>query len=103
MQILTKVKFPIVFLLLCAQLGSTPVCAFSPVHFLLPPAAATFGETYQGSSGQTLFLIQDAHLNESAQLNLSSALETILGAEKLKYVFLEGGYGDVSLGFLSDT
>jgi hypothetical protein len=53
------------------------------------------------SSARTITLIQDAHTNDSAQLNLSSALERVLENDpKLQTVFLEAGTGDDSLSYL---
>ncbi|MEK7368795.1 MAG: hypothetical protein AABZ62_03940, partial [Planctomycetota bacterium] len=48
-----------------------------------------------------IYLLQDAHTNESGQYNLSKALDLILQKEKdLKYVFTEAGVGDNSLAYL---
>lgn len=50
--------------------------------------------------GRTLFLIQDAHTNESAQRNISKILNYLIEKEKITTVFLEAGTGDDSLSDL---
>jgi hypothetical protein len=52
------------------------------------------------SSTKTLYLLQDAHTNESAQRSIAAVLETLVHKEKLRYVFLEAGTGDDSLSDL---
>jgi hypothetical protein len=47
-----------------------------------------------------IILIQDAHTNDSAQMNLAHTLHTILPAEGIKHVFAEAAQGDVSLTYL---
>jgi hypothetical protein len=48
----------------------------------------------------TLYLLQDAHTNESGQINVAKTLDLILKNEKdIKYVFTEAGIGDNSLSF----
>ena len=48
-----------------------------------------------------IYLLQDAHTNESGQYNLAKALDIILEKEKdLKFVFTEAGVGDNSLTHL---
>ena len=48
-----------------------------------------------------IYLIQDAHTNESGQLNLAKTLDLLLKEEKdLKYIFVEAGTGDDSLSVL---
>ena len=79
--------------------------------------------TTQDSRPKTIYLIQDAHTNESGQRNVAKALDLILGQElrakgeglranspqpsalspsPIKYIFLEAGQGDDSLSFLRD-
>lgn len=72
------------------------------VRFKLPDSAATIVETYRSPSrnAATLILLQDAHTNESAQFNLARALEAILESERIRTVFVEAGFGDVSLSDL---
>ncbi len=53
-------------------------------------------------TNKTIFLIQDAHTNESGQMNVSKALDQIFDTYDLKYVFLEAGQGDESLSFLRE-
>src|SRR3989338_862481 len=47
-----------------------------------------------------LYLLQDAHTNESAQLNIAKSIESILQTENISMVFLEAGTGDDSLSDL---
>jgi len=55
------------------------------------------------STKKTIYLIQDAHTNESGQINISKTLDHILKQEpSITHIFLEAGYGDESLGFLRD-
>ncbi len=51
-------------------------------------------------AGKTIFLIQDAHVNESAQRSISEILANLIEKEKIKTVFLEAGTGDDSLSDL---
>ena len=71
------------------------------VHFKLPESVALIEDAYKvPGSSKTVILFQDAHTNESAQLNLARALDTVIKRQKVKYVFSEAGVGDNSLGFL---
>jgi len=51
-------------------------------------------------SFKTIYLLQDAHVNESAQKNIAKTLDHILQKEPVKYVFLEAGSGNDSLSVL---
>ncbi len=51
-------------------------------------------------SPPTLFIIQDAHANYSAQKNLAHILEFLITQHSLHYVFVEGGQGNVTLNEL---
>lgn len=71
--------------------------------FKVPVSAAVVEEVFfapRKSSGPTVILIQDAHTNESGQLNIARTLESILEQTSVRYVFLEAGSGDDSLDFL---
>ena len=95
------------------------------VSFVLPESVASIEDVYQApnviaseakqsmaeiasstssprnDNRKTIYLLQDAHTNESGQLNLSKALDLILKKEpSLKYVFTEAGVDDNSLSFL---
>ena len=72
------------------------------LDFNLPESVASIEDSWKGSdSNQTIFLLQDAHTNESGQINLAKTLDTLLKEEKgLKYIFVEAGVGDDSLSFL---
>ncbi len=93
------------------------------VSLELPETVASIEDSYLGhrspgtghqvtgsqSHNKTIYLLQDAHTNESAQYNLAKSLDIILKKEnselrtpssELKYVFTEAGIGDNSLAFL---
>ena len=71
------------------------------VSLSIPESIVTIEDAYKSPSDKTVYLIQDAHTNESGQLNLAKTLDHLLGQDKgLKYVFLEAGVGDNSLSFL---
>jgi len=64
---------------------------------VFPREIAEVQETFRGSSERTLYLLQDAHTNFSAQKNIASAIRQLVEKEKLRTVYVEGGFGDVSL------
>lgn len=70
--------------------------------FQISESMATIEDSWKGTSGsKTVYLIQDAHTNNSGQLNEAKALDTILQNEKdLRFIFSEAGAGDSSLSFL---
>src|ERR1700690_2276865 len=81
------------------------------VHIKLPESVAAIedawnaqdlGDKRQATSDKKLiYLLQDAHTNESGQINLSKTLDILLKEEKdLKYIFVEAGQGDDSLSLL---
>ncbi len=87
------------------------------VHLKLPLSIASVEEAfYAPGSDRLIYLIQDAHTNESGQLNLAKTLDILLSAEGqirrgsdggkeekgLKYVFAEAAVGDNSLSFLRE-
>ena len=61
-----------------------------------------FGRVVEVSprNDKLIYLIQDAHTNESAQKSIARILDTLIEKEKIKYVFLEAGTGDDSLSSL---
>ena len=67
----------------------------------IPESVATIEDAYKApNSNKTLILIQDAHTNNSGQLNVAKTLNLIFQKEPIKYVFLEAGSGYESLSFL---
>ncbi len=73
------------------------------LNIKLPESIARIDGSYKAPSGKkTVILFQDAHTNESGQINISKALDVILEKEKIKYVFLEAGTGNDSLSFLRE-
>ncbi|MBP9865381.1 MAG: HEAT repeat domain-containing protein [Candidatus Omnitrophica bacterium] len=79
--------------------------AVPQINFKLPDSVAVIEDGWTApatakNNGRTIILIQDAHTNDSAQMNLAHALHTILPAEKIRYVFTEAAQGDVTLSYL---
>ena len=73
------------------------------INFSLPESVAAIGDAYHRAGNQkTVILMQDAHTNESGQLNLAKALNIILEKEKISHVFTEAGHGDNSLSYVKD-
>lgn len=70
--------------------------------FKFPDSIATTEDSWKApDSKKTIYLLQDAHTNESGQINLAKTLDILLDKEKdLKYIFVEAGAGDDSLSFL---
>lgn len=71
------------------------------INFSLPQSVAVVDDAYK-APGDTklLILIQDAHTNDSGQMNVAKALSEILPKEKIDTVFTEADSGDVSLNYL---
>lgn len=70
--------------------------------YTIPSSIARVEDSYKApSSRKTVFLIQDAHTNESGQLNISRTLDLLLSREEgLGTVFAEGAAGNASLSDL---
>ncbi len=68
----------------------------------IPESEATIEDAWKGENSPfTIYLFQDAHTNESGQVNLAKTLDILFQEEKgLKYIFVEAGVGDDSLSFL---
>jgi hypothetical protein len=67
---------------------------------LIPESIATIEDSYKADSNKTIILIQDAHTNNSGQINVAKTLDLIFKKDPIKYVFLEAGSGNESLSFL---
>ncbi len=63
------------------------------------PSVAVVESRFEGK-GPAILLIQDAHTNPSAQLNIAKTLEDILKKSDVRQVFLEAGRGNLSLADL---
>ena len=74
-----------------------PVMEKPSIRLDLPRSIATAGEAYRGSGAKTIFLIEDAHTNESGQLNIAKTLDRIVPEQGVRFVFLEGAFGNNSL------
>ncbi|MFT5207700.1 MAG: hypothetical protein ACI9CF_001457, partial [Candidatus Omnitrophota bacterium] len=71
------------------------------INFVLPQSIGHIEDSYKApNSEKTIVLIQDAHTNASAQLNIAKMLDIILAEEDIDLVFLEAGNGDLSLSDL---
>ena len=72
------------------------------IHFKLSESIASVEDTYKApDSDKLVYLLQDAHTNNSGQINLSKTLDILLKEEKdLKYLFIEAGTRNVSLSYL---
>jgi hypothetical protein len=56
----------------------------------LPSSVALVDDRFSGNSGKSVILIQDAHTNESGQMNIARALERILPSQEIRLLFTEG-------------
>ena len=65
------------------------------LSFNIPESVALIQDTYKGSGGRTLVLIQDAHTNSSAQKNIAKAINLVFQKEKPKYVFWRRALGTI--------
>ncbi len=71
---------------------------FSDVSKLeIPYEHVSIKSFHKGSNGKTLIHIQDPHSNYSGQKNIAQTIERFVKRYGLKTVFVEGGYGDVTL------
>ncbi len=68
----------------------------------IPASAASIDDAWDAGGGEVVLLIQDAHTNESAQLNEAALLDALYAraGDLSSYVYLEAGSGDESLSFL---
>jgi len=83
----------------------TPPSLFGPkspqIQFRIPESIALIEDSYLAPNAtKTIFLMQDAHTNDSGQINLAKALEHILKGQAIQYVFTEAGEGDNSLSYI---
>ncbi len=71
------------------------------LKFGIPESIAVVDDSYLAEgSDKTIILIQDAHTNTSAQLNIARVLDIILSKQSITNIFLEAGEGDMSLSDL---
>jgi hypothetical protein len=83
-----------------------PLLANLPsTDFNIPSQYGTIKETFNApqvnQNGKPVIIqIQDAHCNYEAQMNLAKILDSLVNANKLKLIMVEGGTGDVNLNSL---
>jgi phosphomannomutase len=71
------------------------------INFRLPESVAVVDDSYKApGDSKLLILIQDAHTNDSGQMNVARALDEILPKEDINTVFTEADSGDVSVGYM---
>lgn len=79
---------------------------FFTVHFMpvlhaseifISPQLANTRESAQGSNGKTIVIVEEAHVVYNAQKALAEIIRDLVQNESLRYVFVEGGWDDVSL------
>lgn len=57
-------------------------------------------ESFQGTNGKSILLIQQAHVDYNAQKAISELLKNLIERESLRLILVEGGWGDVNLSYL---
>ncbi|MCA9395714.1 MAG: hypothetical protein KC649_00975, partial [Candidatus Omnitrophica bacterium] len=73
------------------------------LSFSIPESIATIDDSYDAGSGRPLiYLFQDAHTNDSGQMNTAHTLDLILKNENIDTVFSEAAQGANSLSFLKE-
>lgn len=73
----------------------------NPFSFSIPASVAQKSQPFiSADSDKSLILIQDAHVNESAQRNIAKILDIVSKKNKTTTVFLEAGTGNDSLSYL---
>ncbi|MBI3252399.1 MAG: hypothetical protein HYZ52_03645, partial [Candidatus Omnitrophica bacterium] len=111
---LKSISLALIFSLLCEQIAFAnpelkpiewPFRERPEIHFQFPASVARVEDAWvapRARHDDKLFiLIQDAHTNESGQINLAKALDIILQNEKgIRQIFVEAGNGNDSLSFL---
>ncbi len=73
------------------------------IDLKLPESIASVEDSWKApNSDRLVYLIQDAHTNESGQINLAKVLDILFSKDQIKYIFVEAGLGDNSLTFLRE-
>src|SRR3989338_29283 len=90
--------------------GLLKLAQFSPAVPKITESVAVIEDRYSATGGsafggkmrsqKTIYLIQDPHTNPSGQKNISKVVEQLLESESIDHVFVEAGFGDVSLNSL---
>ncbi len=83
------------FILLSFSSGTT----FS-AEVQIPAEWGHISEKIQGTNGKTLVLIQEAHVDYSAQKSISEILKNLIENQSLRLILVEGGWDDMGLSYL---
>lgn len=83
------------FLLLLLPMGCLSLIFASEVF--IPPQLGQVRDKAEGIRGKTVVIIEEAHVAYHAQKVLAEILEDLIRHESFRHVFVEGGWGDVSL------
>ena len=75
-------------------------CHSSLYAFAIPSEYARLEKKIEGTNGKTIFLIQEAHSEYQVQKNIAGLLRYLIQSHGLHLVFVEGGWGSVSLSYL---
>ncbi len=78
------------------------ICLFSPSLLALevPSKWGQISEKFEGTNGQTLVLIQEAHVDYGAQKAIVEILKTLIQKDSLRLILVEGGWEDMGLTYL---
>ncbi|OQA53837.1 MAG: hypothetical protein BWY44_00034 [Candidatus Omnitrophica bacterium ADurb.Bin292] len=77
-----------------------PMGCLSPIfasEVFIPSQLGQVRDKVEGSRGRTVVIIEEAHVAYHAQKVLAEILEDLIRHESFRHVFVEGGWGDVSL------
>ncbi len=87
------------FISLFILLGFPCGAAFS-AEIQIPSEWGHVSERIQGTNGKTLVLIQEAHVDYSAQKSITEILKNLIENQSLRLILVEGGWDDMGLSFL---
>jgi len=82
------------------MLLSFPCVAAFSAEIQIPSEWGHISETFQGTNGKTLVLIQEAHVDYSAQKSIAEILKHLIENQSLRLILVEGGWDDMGLSFL---
>lgn len=88
-------KGSLLFLVLFLVFYFVPTLTAAEVF--IPSQLAQTRERLEGQNGKTIVILEEAHVAYNAQKALAEILRDLIQNESFQYVFVEGGWGDVSL------